>query len=619
MNKKSIEKLLQISQTPFPWIIAVGCGLVLGYVAFHSSGFDWYISDIQAEVIYSALHNYHELPVFSYFIDGGAYLLQDPQSFLLTPVTPLILIFGPHAGIRVAIAIWGTVGCLGMYYLLRTSLGKLPALFTGVVWVLSLGMFWRIIVGNDMFAWNLGLPWLLILIQRLYTRPNFSRSLCLGVFLGLYLLGPTFHTFTYLFFPAGVVWAGYQLFAQKKIIKLYWLKALVFTVSAILVAVLLALPKLYAFTKFDLSRTTCSEGTIAKTDAWDALFNQERVLDGDHLTAPYQQVICQIYSYGNWEANVAFFPIAYIFIFVFVISFFWKDNRQITVLAVMLVVMGWLLATTGSIWAFIRLFSHSGIRVSSRFLQLVAFGLALFVGVGYARVQRQASFVGRFLLFVLCCMLFSLQMAGWTYEAATLQSDYHGTIRPLLSQAAVSMIDAAPVTSYQNSVQTNREADHSIYNGQYLLNGFYITGNDTLHSGTSIDDTEIMKFFNSATKNDDNTFSLSPQLNSARLQVTHNQIKVSQLQPGESVTIYLRAAQLGQTLQVTPKVPVTITTTDFSQTVTNTSGQVITGLVIKPILPTHWIIWVIWFVVWIGALGYGFRSLWYTYRHANNL
>lgn len=602
----------------FPFIVALGCGGTLGYVAFHSSGFDWYVSETQAEIIYSALHRYHELPVFSYFLNGGTYLLQDPQSFLLTPVTPLILLFGPHAGIRVAIALWGVVGCLGMFYLLRDSVGKLPALFSGMVWVLSLGVFWRIIVGNDMFAWNLALPWLLIFIKRLYAKPTFARSLSLGMFLGFCLLGPTFHSFIYFLIPISSVWTVIQLCSQRKIwSKSYVLRSIVFSVLALVLAVVSALPKLYAFEWFDLSRPTCAEGVITKVEAWNALFAQDATLGGYHLTPVRQPTLCQqidaygVDTYGNWESSVGLLPIAYLLITVVVLSLFRRTNRLFAVFAILLIGTGWILATSEPIWLLIRNVSHDGIRVSSRFLQIITFAMTLLVAFGYALIQRGTKFWQRSLLFMVAVSLFSVQLISWTYQASILQSDYHGRVTTLLTQKQ-PIFDVSSIVVDQNTGMLG-SLTNVIYNGQYVWAPYLII------TGNVIDVAAINNFFASFNINSDYTFALSPQLSRDRLQITHHHVEISSLQPAESVTLYLRSAELGQTVNVTPDVPITISNTAYSQTITNTSDQVITSLTIDPVLPTHWSIWAIWLVSWIGAFAYSFTRLWYNHCHANNL
>ena len=76
------------------------------------------------------------------------------------------------------------------------------ALFGAIASVLSLGVLWRVAVGNDMFLWHLGLPAILWSAERVMKQNSIESMLSFALVLGLLLLGPTFHSFTYLFLPA---------------------------------------------------------------------------------------------------------------------------------------------------------------------------------------------------------------------------------------------------------------------------------------------------------------------------------------------------------------------------------------------------------------------------------
>ncbi|MEO7033288.1 MAG: hypothetical protein ABI548_05470, partial [Polyangiaceae bacterium] len=61
-------------------VAALITGALLFWVALHSDGGDWYISQTHGDIMYTALSRFREWPYFSWVFNGGTYFLQDPQS-----------------------------------------------------------------------------------------------------------------------------------------------------------------------------------------------------------------------------------------------------------------------------------------------------------------------------------------------------------------------------------------------------------------------------------------------------------------------------------------------------------------------------------------------------------
>src|SRR6187549_3036288 len=167
------------------WAAAALTGVLLFWLSLRCGALDWFISETHADVIYTGLHQFGEFPYFSFVFNGGSYFLQDPQSNLFSPAVPLILLAGPSIGLRLMEGLWGAIGVYAFVGWMRRRVSFEAALIGGVASATGLGVLWRVAVGNDMFLWHLGLPFLLWTADGVLQKRNLQSALWFALALGL--------------------------------------------------------------------------------------------------------------------------------------------------------------------------------------------------------------------------------------------------------------------------------------------------------------------------------------------------------------------------------------------------------------------------------------------------
>ncbi len=589
---------------------AILAGIFLLVIAMLSGGLDWYISEFQAELHYSAILDFHQVPLFSYFMNGGAYLFQDPQNTLISPTTIFILIFGPHAGLRWIIGVWGFVGFLGMYHWLKSHLTPAAAFFGSLVWVINLAIIWRIAVGNDMFMMHLGVPWFLLCIERIVQRPNWKSAVLLGLLGGAYLLGPSFHTLFYLVLPACSLWLLVLLVTKME---WSWRKAwqvpLCFGVAAVLSAVI-AFPKLYAMRQFDFSRLLCAENSIVESEALYSLFDQTTAFRFYHMLPPFVTDRCYAGTYGIWESNVALFSVAYILVAIGIIGMAWfRRYASLHLFVSVLAGTGWILATWPKFWYFLTTYISESIRVSSRYLFLINLAFVILAALGWQLIDISIKHKFKYWLLTLLTMVYLTQAIVWVSTAHSQPSLLFGMMEKPLGGNPTWFDHQPRIDQLAINMERDRSIAYAISHGSVLTSGYYISGNIVDVGSSVVFENTDPKLMYTA---------ISPTLSPDRLRLTPRYIEISQLQPHESAVVNLLSGQLGQTVVTEPEGPVEIEDHGYTMTVTNPRDEVINRLTITPNSPVpQWVWW-----AWLAALLTGVASflvgLWYNHRRAKH-
>lgn len=372
--------------------LALACGGVLWLVALRSGDWDWYLSETHAHLLYSAIVHHGEFPLFSFFLNQGAYLLQDPQFPGLSPVVAFVLALGPEAGLRFQGFAFGLAGYWATAAWLRRSVSPAGAAFGAVSWTLGLGVLWRVAVGNDLFLWMLPLPLLLLLVERLFEAPTAAAALGLGLVTGLFILGPTFHAIIYLLAPAGLLWVvllSARAWAQGTLRP----RLLLLLAAALGVALLVATPRLLAWAALSMRRTIEADGTMALRDALDSL------LDSGKATVEVVPIVgttiaggIPMPAYGVWESAVALPHLATLLALVGLAASLGRAGRARPAawLALLLLGAGLVLTASPDVWDGVRGVAPF-LRVSRRFLILGAFGLAVLAAIGFDAVERRVG------------------------------------------------------------------------------------------------------------------------------------------------------------------------------------------------------------------------------------
>jgi len=457
---------------------ALFTGTLLFWLSLHCGGLDWFISETHADVIYTALHQFGEFPYFSFVFNGGSYFIQDPQSNLFSPAVPLILLAGPSIGLRLLEGLWGVVGVYAFVAWMRRRVSLEAALVGAVASATSLGVLWRIAVGNDMFMWHLGLPLLLWTADRVLHERTLSSSLWFALTLGLLMLGPTFHSFTYLFVPVVPLYVLLELlFSRPKLKELRKIVAL-FALGCAL-AVLMISFKLAAWLEFPMQRLVGDFGVLPFWSSIEQLF--------DYSIVHRAQVVCAKYvgkpgrhgvrGWGVEESSTALPPIGVLFalvgLFAAALS---KHKRQIGLFALIVLLLGLMLTSWSPAWEAFRRMNGGNFRVAQRCLGMSAFAVSVFAALGadalFSRFERAAFPLS------LAAVALMLGSAVWWTQAAIRSGEPSIEPTPMnpLERAFEERDSASKVHSFDKLRRYRNQRD--ILTGTGYTDGFMVVGNE---------------------------------------------------------------------------------------------------------------------------------------------
>ncbi|HYQ40354.1 MAG TPA: hypothetical protein VER11_00250 [Polyangiaceae bacterium] len=457
---------------------AIATGLVLFWLSLHCQASDWFISETHADIIYTGLRQFREFPYFSFVFGGGTYFLQDPQSNLFSPAVPLILLAGPSIGLRLMEALWGVVGVYAFVAWLRRRVSVEAALVGAVASATGLGVLWRVAIGNDMFMWHLGLPFLLWTADGVLRQRTLQSSLWFALVLGLLMLGPTFHSFTYLFLPVVPVYVLLELLFDrpkaKDFRKIVGLFALACTLGVLMISF-----KLVAWLKFPMQRLVSDYGVLTLSTTLQQLFDYSLIDRVPVVTARYLGRAVRVgrRAWGIEETATALPPLGTLLAFLGMFAAgFSRPKRRLGLFAAIVLLLGITLTTWSPAWEAFRALNGGNFRVAPRCLGMASFALSVFAALGadfvFERLQRAALPLSLAAVAVMCAS------ALWWTHAAGLTKD--GIVLPTwmnpIEQERVEREAASKVHSFDRIRRYRGRRD--ILEGTGYTDGFLVVGND---------------------------------------------------------------------------------------------------------------------------------------------
>ena len=460
------------------WAAAALTGLLLFWLSLRCGALDWFISETHADVIYTGLHQFGEFPYFSFVFNGGSYFLQDPQSNLFSPAVPLILLAGPSIGLRLLEGLWGVVGVFAFVGWMRRRVSLEAALVGAVASATSLGVLWRVAVGNDMFLWHLGLPLLLWTADRVLSERTWHSSLWFALTLGLLMLGPTFHSFTYLFVPVVPLYVLLELLFLRPTLrefrKIVGLFAFACTLSVLMISF-----KLAAWLKFPMQRLVGDYGVLPFWSSIEQLFDysivqRARVVCAKFLGKPGR---LGMRGWGVEESATALPPLGTLFAALGAFSAAYsKTYRRIGAFALIVLLLGLTLTSWSPAWEAFRRMNGGNFRVAQRCLGMSAFALSVFAALGadllFTRFKRIALPVS------LATVALMLGSVVWWAHAASQTKDGIVNDMPMgpIERAIEERTTASQVHSFDKLRRYRGKRD--ILTGTGYTDGFMVVGNE---------------------------------------------------------------------------------------------------------------------------------------------
>lgn len=572
-------------------------GVLLFWVALHSEGGDWFISETHADVIYTALYRFKELPYFSWAFNGGSYFLQDPQSNLFSPATPAILLAGPSIGLRLFEGVWGVAGVLAFAGWMRRRVSLEAALIGAVASATALGVLWRVAIGNDMFLWHLGLPLLLWTVERVMKERTLASSLWFGLTLGVLMLGPTFHSFTYLFVPVVPSFVLIEWAFERPSPKAFLRTVLLF-VLACAIALSMASFKLVSWLTFPMVRQVNDVGVLPWLSGLEQLFDYSNTQWLPVTPTRFIGLVGRAYrAWGTEEGATALPPLATLLALVGLIAGFGKRLRKSGTFALFSLILGLSLSCWSPAWEAFRALNGGNFRVAQRCLGIAAFGVTLFATLGAEAVLTRMK-RGRGIAAGVAIASFLVSAVWWTRDAAHYANLTNGDcIQPAainpIARSHAEKSAAAEIDRF-SAVRPYR-GERDVLDGFGYSDGFLVVGNEfnaRLYAPGKRrfppdPSTRVLPFVLNGLPRD-------------RVSVEHLRIKIRKLPKLGQLTLRVREPRFGLVVKTTPPDADVVVQGVGNQVllVENRGNQPVERVVIRAALPLS----VAWFALSGAAL-----------------
>ncbi|HEA47190.1 MAG TPA: hypothetical protein ENH97_02125 [bacterium] len=326
---------------------------------------------------------YGQWPLWNPYAGGGLPLIGDVATFCLSPLFPLILLFGPVVGIKLIALAGLIIGLVGMFKLAREwGIKTTGAYLAAIIFMFSSHFPLRIASGAMEYYGQFWLPWILLFASRVIEKPQkwVRNSILTAFFLGLAFFQSAF---IYSLFNL-LVLLLFLLIRSLQLRRIHGLLGLglIFLLFFSLVSIRL-LPVL------ETSRSAWRVESPEAMQAESLLVLPATFLDRDQaLRSPAREERLRSPNSENWEeygSYVGWLPILLAALGLAT----WKRKRLL--LGILLVFFSLLYLghlSPINFWALLhRLFLFRWLRLPSRSSYIISLILALSAGYGLTRLE----------------------------------------------------------------------------------------------------------------------------------------------------------------------------------------------------------------------------------------
>ncbi len=142
---------------------------------------------------------YGQWPLWNPYVGGGLPMVGDVTTFCLSPLFPLVLLFGPVVGMKFLALVCMIIGLIGTFKLAREwGINARGAYLAALIFMFSSHFSLKIAQGAMEYYGQCWLPWILLFASRVVDRPGkwIKNSVLTAIFLGLaFLQGGSMHSF----------------------------------------------------------------------------------------------------------------------------------------------------------------------------------------------------------------------------------------------------------------------------------------------------------------------------------------------------------------------------------------------------------------------------------------
>jgi len=329
---------------------------------------DWELFCTMAAVPVKTVIHFGQFPFWNPYLGGGNILFAHPEVGICSPFFPLLLLFGPVAGLKVQILVAYFLGFYGTYLLSRKiGLGVFSSYLVAFVYYGSSYFALHFSIGHIPFTHFCFLPWLVLFL--LMAEQNWKYIFGCAVAVALIILGngaavPFLYT---MFFSAMLV---IMLSIEQSHLR-HIRRFLVAVVMGVLLAAVKFVPMYYYLSRNRWEGMPTDQVPLSL--ALTGLFSFDQWLF--RTVGPGQ--------YWGWHEYGAYLSPLVLVLAIVGGIFAWRRSRPWLILAVFFFVFGLGHFSGVSLWnLMVHLPGFSSIRSPARAFQFVVLGLAVVSGFG---------------------------------------------------------------------------------------------------------------------------------------------------------------------------------------------------------------------------------------------